>query len=286
LPRLVETIEETRAAIKELRRKASTEATVGFVPTMGALHRGHAALIEAARKENEIVVVSIFVNPTQFSPDEDLDKYPRTLEADLDLCDEFGTDLVLFPGPNEMYPDGFSSTVEVTGLTSLWEGAHRPTHFQGVTTVVLKFFNIVQAERAYFGQKDYQQQAIIRKMVTDLNIPTEIVNVPTWRDDDGLALSSRNRYLSTEERQNALVLSRVLNETKEALQSDATVLTDLKQKALEQITQQGLIPDYFTIANPETLKELAVPHSRMVLLVAAKAGKTRLIDNMIVDLQQ
>lgn len=284
MPRLVETVEETRQALKDLRKKATDEATVGFVPTMGALHRGHAALIDAAQKENEIVVVSIFVNPTQFAPEEDLDQYPRTLEADLKLCDEYGTDLVFFPKSTEMYPDSFNSQVNVEGLNELWEGEHRPTHFQGVTTVVSKLFNIVQAERAYFGQKDYQQQAIIRQMVRDLNIPTEIVNVPTWRDEDGLALSSRNQYLSTEERQAALILSQTLKETKTELQSGGSILTDLKQKAQQQIEQAGLEPDYFAIAHPETLKELAVPQPQIVLLVAAKAGQTRLIDNMLVEL--
>ena len=251
---------------------------------MGALHRGHAALIEAAARENEIVVVSIFVNPTQFAPHEDLDKYPRTLEADLALCDEYGSQLVFHPTPDVIYPPNFETFVEVEHVTARFEGEHRPTHFRGVTTVVLKLLNIVLPDRAYFGQKDFQQQLVIRQMVRDLDVPVEIITVPTWRDSDGLALSSRNKYLSAEERERALVLSRVLRKTADQLQAGETDLQMLVTQGVVEITEAGLKPDYFSIADADTLEKLKSPKADMVLLVAAHAGSTRLIDNVTVHL--
>ncbi|QDU79543.1 Pantoate-beta-alanine ligase [Polystyrenella longa] len=284
MPRLLTTIPEVRDAISTCRKQNGDEAKIGFVPTMGALHRGHAALIEAAAAECETVIVSIFVNPTQFAPHEDLDKYPRTLEADLELCDEYGAAIVFHPSAKEMYPPEFRSVVDVEGVTGLLEGEHRPTHFQGVTTVVMKLFNIVQADRAYFGQKDYQQQMVIRKMVEDLNLPVEIVTVPTWRDPDGLALSSRNKFLSSTEREQALVLSRVLKSTADRIRTGETDFQMLVTQAIVEITETGLKPDYFSIANTKTLEKLQAPLAEMVLLVAAYAGSTRLIDNSTVSL--
>ncbi|MEZ6047286.1 MAG: pantoate--beta-alanine ligase [Planctomycetaceae bacterium] len=286
MPLLLNTIAEIRNAIRSAREKQSKESTVGFVPTMGALHRGHAALMEAAANECDLIVASIFVNPTQFAPHEDLAKYPRTLEADLKLCDEFGVDLVFHPSVEEVYPAGFKTSVVVNEVTQLLEGEHRPTHFEGVTTVVLKLLNMVQPDKAYFGQKDYQQQLVIRRMVTDLDLPVEIITVPTWRDADGLALSSRNKYLSANEREQALVLSRTLNETIAKLQAGESELQKLTIQALTTISEAGLIPDYFSIADAETLVPLDSPVDEMVLLVAAKCGSTRLIDNMTVRLSQ
>ncbi|MCA9038943.1 MAG: pantoate--beta-alanine ligase [Planctomycetaceae bacterium] len=286
MPTVFNSIPEIRNALKTNREKLGPEGIIGFVPTMGALHRGHAALFEAAAAECDLVVVSIFVNPTQFAPHEDLDKYPRTLEADLELCEQFGADLVFHPSALEVYPPDFQSYVEVEGITNSLEGEHRPTHFRGVTTVVLKLFNMVPADRAYFGQKDYQQQLVIRRMVKDLNIPVEIVTVPTWRDPDGLALSSRNKYLSTDERTRALVLSQVLNSTSAQLQQGEQDIQKLITEGLVQITEAGLKPDYFSIADAETLEKLCEPCQKMVLLVAAQAGTTRLIDNMTVELSE
>jgi pantoate--beta-alanine ligase len=200
---VVEQIADVRRAVGAQKLPGKT---IGFVPTMGALHEGHLDLMRTARKACDFVVTSIFVNPTQFAPHEDLNRYPRPKERDLELCQSVGVDLVFYPTVDEMYPRGAVTTVMVEGLSSLLEGAIRPTHFRGVTTVVAKLFGIVTPDRAYFGQKDYQQQLIIRTMVRDLNMPLEIVTCPTTRDPDGMALSSRNAYLSPSERTAGLCL--------------------------------------------------------------------------------
>lgn len=275
---------DTVAEIPELRQRVRAArqggAVIGFVPTMGALHQGHASLVEAARKECDFVVVSIFVNPTQFGPNEDFDKYPRTLAADLEKCQAAGADLVWTPTKDMMYPAHFSTHVDVETLTETLEGATRPHHFRGVTTVVTKLLLSCLPDKAYFGAKDYQQQAIVRRMCLDLNLPVEIVTCPIIRDTDGLALSSRNAYLSAEERASALSLSRALALAEERIASGETDLECIKTEMRELLSGTPLIKlDYATIADPDTLEELSIAQSRMVALIAAWSGSTRLIDN-------
>ena len=248
--KIVRTISEVRAEPRE--------GTVGLVPTMGAFHEGHLALFHAAREENDLVVASLFVNPTQFGAGEDLDKYPRDEERDARLAEEAGVDVLFAPDANELYPPGFQTWVEVEELGSRLEGAHRPGHFRGVATICLKLFNIVRPDRAYFGQKDAQQVAVVKRMVRDLDHEVQIRVVPTVRDADGLALSSRNAYLSPEERELALTLPRALA-TKDAAQARARL--------------DGLDVDYVEVADFEP----------RVLAAAVRVGKTRLIDNVVLD---
>ncbi len=254
---------------------------VGFVPTMGYLHRGHLALVERARRENPFVVVSIFVNPLQFGPGEDYHRYPRDLERDAALLKEAGVDLLFAPGVEEMYPKGFATRVQVVGpLTALWEGEVRPGHFQGVATVVARLFLLVGPERAYFGEKDYQQLLVIRKMVRDLGFPLEVVGVPTVREEDGLALSSRNVYLSPETRKKASVLYRALLAMREAARSGGGVAEALEagERVLKEVPE--FRPDYLAIVHPETLLPLSrfLPGARGLL--AGRFPEARLIDNL------
>ncbi|QDU48749.1 pantoate--beta-alanine ligase [Gimesia panareensis] len=275
---------DTVAEIPELRQRVQSArqggAVVGFVPTMGALHAGHVSLVEAARRDCDFVVVSIFVNPTQFGPNEDFEKYPRVLEQDLEKCQTAGADLVWTPTKEIMYPPHFSSYVEVESLTETLEGATRPHHFRGVTTVVTKLLLSCLPDMAYFGAKDYQQQAIVRRMCLDLNIPVEIKTCPIIRDEDGLALSSRNTYLSAEERASALSLSRALNLAEERIAAGETDLERIKTEMRALLTGTPLIKvDYATIVDSATLEEISAPQSQMVALIAAWSGATRLIDN-------
>jgi len=277
---VVEQVPEVRSAVAAARRQGQR---IAFVPTMGALHAGHRSLIDAARKSDGYVVASIFVNPTQFAPTEDLAKYPRPKEQDLVLCQEVGVDLVFYPSVDEMYPQGATTFVQVDELSTLWEGASRPTHFRGVTTVVTKLFNIVQPDVAYFGQKDYQQQAIIRRMVRDLDLPVEIRTCPTVRNTDGLALSSRNAYLSPSDLTAGLCLSQALRRAEEAVQSgerNPRILGTLMQEHIRNTP--GAILDYAVVVDSESLRELDLPQREMVALVAARVGPTRLIDNAII----
>ncbi|MGQ0636895.1 MAG: pantoate--beta-alanine ligase [Planctomycetaceae bacterium] len=258
---------------------------IGLVPTMGALHAGHLSLIEAARRECDRVVVSIFVNPTQFGPHEDFQKYPRDLATDLRLCAQAGVDLVFHPETATVYPPGFCSYVEVAGLSDVLEGKFRPGHFRGVATVVLKLFQMVPADLAYFGQKDYQQRTLIRRMVADFDVPIEIRVCPTVREADGLALSSRNVYLSADERRAALALSRSLKLARDLLTAGERDLSVVRRRMHELLTSEALVrPDYATLAHPDTLAEPAVALPRLVALVAARVGTTRLIDNQVIDL--
>jgi len=251
---------------------------------MGALHAGHLSLVELACQRCDFVVVTILVNPTQFAPTEDLAKYPRPLEDDLAKCREAGVDLVFTPEVPAMYPDGFETVVTVAKIASVLEGAHRPDHFSGVATIVLKLFNIVQPDVACFGQKDYQQQALIRRMVRDLDLPVEIVVGPTVREPDGLAMSSRNAYLSDEERAAALALPRCLQASLRRIRDGETDLSAVRAAMLDELTASELIaPDYATIADADSLEELTVPRERMVALVAARVGSTRLIDNLPIN---
>ena len=254
---------------------------VGFVPTMGYLHRGHLALVRRARAENPFVAVSIFVNPLQFGPGEDYERYPRDEERDLAMLRAEGVDLAFLPTPEALYPEGFSTHVEVTGpLTERFEGAHRPGHFRGVTTVVAKLFNLVRPARAYFGEKDFQQLAVIRRMVRDLHFPLEVVGVPTVREPDGLALSSRNVYLTPEHRREAAKLYRALLKAREAARAGRSVAeAEAEAKAiLDTIPDFAL--DYLAIVHPSTFDPLAdwVPGARA--LVAGRFPEVRLIDNL------
>lgn len=251
---------------------------------MGALHDGHVSLMKLAAQQCDVVVASIFVNPTQFAPDEDLAKYPRPFENDLAACQEAGVACVFHPDVPTMYPPQSVTYVEVEKLTNVLEGAHRPSHFRGVTTVVMKLLNIVQADKAFFGQKDYQQQLIIRRMCIDLDVPTQIVTCPTIRDPDGLAMSSRNRYLSTSERATALSISAALQAVEQGIadgQSDLSVLRAAMQKSLGQL--DGVELDYATIVDPDSLLEIDSVQATQVVLIAARVGTTRLIDNVIIQ---
>jgi pantoate--beta-alanine ligase len=280
--KVVEAPSELRAL---LSRHRMAGRRIGVVPTMGALHAGHQSLMKIARAECEIVVVTIFVNPLQFGPNEDFDRYPRPLERDLNACRDEGVDVVFHPTKGSFYPPGFDTAVEVGMLSTLWEGAHRPGHFRGVTTVVLKLLNIVGADVAYFGLKDYQQQAIIGQMARDLNVPTEIRACPTVRDPDGLAMSSRNQYLSPGERASALALCKSLSLAREKLLGGESNLDAirLEMRSLLESTPHVSV-DYATIADADSLVELSMPQSRMVVLVAARVGKTRLIDNVVIEM--
>lgn len=248
---------------------------------MGALHVGHVSLIERARAECDFVVVSIFVNPTQFGPNEDFSRYPRPREADLTLCAQAGADLVFYPSAATMYPEGHRTFVEVGGLSKILEGAIRPDHFRGVATVVAKLFNIVQADRAYFGQKDYQQQALIRVMSRELDLPVEVVTCETIRDADGLALSSRNAYLSPEERQAGLSLSRALRLAEKLVSQGERRVAELETAMRQEIEKTpGISLDYAVVVHHESLMPLIEAEPVMAALVAGRVGTTRLIDNL------
>jgi len=273
---VVRTVEELRAARREL------PAPVGFVPTMGALHRGHMSLVEAARAECAAVVASIFVNPTQFGPNEDLARYPRPEEQDLALLKDGGVALVFVPGVELMYPEGHVTRVRVGGIAERLEGKHRPGHFDGVSTIVAKLFNLVQPDRAYFGRKDAQQLAVICQMVHDLDHPVEVIGCPTVRDEDGLALSSRNVYLSSEERAQALSLSRGLRGAYAAYLDGTRDAEALRRLVRDEIEAQPLAAiDYVSVADAVTLEESEGPLTRPALLsLAVRFGATRLIDNV------
>jgi len=276
--KVVETIAEMR------RLRPGLTEPVGFVPTMGYLHDGHLALVKQARAENPSVVVSIFVNPTQFGPQEDLASYPRDTQRDLALLEKEKTDIVFMPSATEMYPPQFNSWVEIGKVTERLEGASRPGHFRGVTTVVAKLFNIVQPTKAYFGQKDAQQAIVIRKMVADLNMNLEIVTCPTVREPDGLAMSSRNIYLNPEERQAAVVLYQALNLAQQLWSQGEKDAEKLRQEMTELIQKQPLATiDYVSVANTETLDELDEVKPPALVSMAVKIGKTRLIDNVVLE---
>lgn len=252
---------------------------------MGALHVGHVSLMERARAECGLVVTSIFVNPTQFGPNEDFNRYPRPRELDLQICRDAGANVVFYPTVGTMYPAGHRTTVDVGGLSEILEGAIRPGHFRGVSTVVTKLFNIVQADRAYFGQKDYQQQTLIRVMARELDQPTEVITCETIRDPDGLALSSRNAYLSPSERQSGLSLSRALRVAEGLVaggEQDVKRLEAAMRRELE--STPGVKIDYAVIVHHESLAELTTVAPTMVALIAARVGTTRLIDNLILRL--
>ena len=271
---------QVRAGLQEARRRGDR---IGLVPTMGALHDGHASLIRAARADGGQVVVSIFVNPTQFGPTEDLAKYPRPLEQDLAVCEREGAAIVFTPTPEEMYPAGFATTVHVRGMTEKMCGSARPGHFDGVCTVVAKLLGIVQPDTAYFGEKDAQQLAVVRRMAADLNLPVEIRGCPLVREADGLALSSRNVYLSANERRRALVLSAALAEAREAIvrgERDAAAIAARVRQRIE--APGGVRLEYAVAVDPDTLDDLARIEDKVLVAVAARVGNTRLIDNILI----
>jgi pantoate--beta-alanine ligase len=254
---------------------------------MGALHQGHVSLMQRACTECGYVTATIFVNPTQFGPQEDFSKYPRTLQADLQLCEQAGVDLVFTPQADQMYVADAETTVQVGRLTTVLEGAHRPGHFDGVTTVVAKLLMITQPHKAYFGQKDFQQQLVVRRMVRDLNIPVEIVTCPIIREPDGLAMSSRNRYLSVAERQTAVALSRALRLAADLCSQPAAVPAEVERQMRQMLLQTpGLELQYAVLADPDTLQPLperVLSGARAVGLIAARVGSTRLIDNLLLS---
>jgi pantoate--beta-alanine ligase len=265
-----------RRVIAEARRAAKV---IGLVPTMGALHAGHVSLVEASRRDCGITVVSIFVNPTQFGPGEDFNRYPRTFQADLDLLGGRDDCLVFAPPSDTMYSGEHVTRVELDGLALPWEGQFRPGHFSGVATIVLKLFNLVAPDRAYFGQKDYQQALVVRRMTADLDLPVRIEVCPTVREPDGLALSSRNRYLSSEERERALSISRSLRLAATLVREGSRDATTIATQMTAMLSQAGLQIDYVALADRETLAPLAKIDRPAVALIAARVGSTRLIDN-------
>lgn len=272
-------------AIDPFRRaRQALSGTVGFVPTMGYLHEGHLALVARARDENDHVIVSIFVNPTQFDRADDLDRYPRDLQRDLQLLDDAGMTMVLAPSGETIYPQGYATTVTVAGLTERLEGAKRPGHFDGVATVVAKLLNIVQPDRAYFGQKDAQQLVVVRRMVADLNLLAQIIGVPTVREADGLALSSRNVFLQGDARADALALSQALGAAQAAWQQGERDAATLRRIATDRYADfPGVEVEYLSLADPDTLKELHGPIKRGLMSTAAWVGGVRLIDNVAFD---
>ena len=279
---VIKTIENLRALIQQARQE---DKTVGLVPTMGALHAGHISLIETAVKTCDFVVVTIFVNPTQFGPDEDLDKYPRDIEADCRICEKLSADVVFAPAVSEMYSDINLSWVTVEKLAENLCGRFRPVHFRGVTTVCTKLFNIVLPDVAFFGQKDAQQSMVIKRMVADLNMPLKIQVCPTVREPDGLAVSSRNQYLTSEQRQDALLLNKALEKCRQAVSQGVRQ----SQKLITEMTRilnsgKSVKIQYISIVNPETLADIDIIEDRALVAVAAMVGSTRLIDNIVIDL--
>jgi pantoate--beta-alanine ligase len=283
--KVLASIAEMRAAVRTYRAQGKT---IGFVPTMGALHDGHLSLIRAAKSKCDIVAASIFVNPTQFGPTEDFSKYPRTLESDRAQLEKEGVELLFLPSTDEMYPKGSITWVTVEGLTDRLDGGSRPGHFRGVTTVVSKLFHIVEPDFAFFGQKDAAQLANIRQMVKDLDIPVGIVACPIVREADGLAMSSRNAYLSAQERKQALVLSRALGAAQKLYDSGERHISILQKAAVAEFAkEQSVVVDYIELIDPDTLLPFQTEDDRVaqptLVAVAAKVGTTRLIDNIVLS---
>ncbi len=270
---------------RHLRQRRAEAKTLGLVPTMGALHEGHLSLVREANAECDATIVSIFVNPTQFGPGEDFQQYPRTLESDLRALSTLDVDSVFVPAGQEMYPPGFSTYVQPPAVAEPLEGSFRAGHFQGVATVVLKLFHLIPADFAYFGQKDYQQLTVLRRMVADLNVPITLRECPIVREPDGLALSSRNRYLSDDERQRALALSRSLARARELVAEGERNTARLRQEMHEIFREHRVTEiDYITIVDPDTMATIAFLEERAVAVIAARVGKTRLIDNCYLEI--
>jgi pantoate--beta-alanine ligase len=280
-PTVVSEVAPLRQAVRGARGRGMT---IGLVPTMGALHAGHLSLIETARRQTDFVAVSIFVNPTQFGPHEDFERYPRPLEQDLAHCAAAGVDLVFHPSPPVMYPPGYRTFVEVTGMQDVLCGPSRPGHFRGVATVVLKLFNQVQPDRAYFGQKDAQQVRLLRQLARDLDVPVEVVMVPTVREADGLALSSRNRYLDADQRRHAPVLYRALEEARSRVDAGERDAGSLRHLLVDRIAATpGAVLDYAAVVDADTLAPVERLSGPTLLALAVKFGQTRLIDNLLIQ---
>lgn len=279
---MTERIESITELRKKLARVKAGGRTIGFVPTMGALHKGHLSLVRLAKKEADFVVVSIFVNPIQFGPKEDYKRYPRNLNKDIALLQELQTDLVFAPSENEMYQTGFTTHINMEGPALGMCGISRPGHFSGVATVVAKLFNIVQPQIAVFGQKDLQQIAVLKRMVTDLNFDTEIIMAPIIRESDGLAMSSRNEYLTPPERKKALALNRALFVAESAwLEGERDVTKLINATAGVLAETPDIQVEYLVAVNPETMQELTGKQEHIAIAIAARVGSTRLIDNLI-----
>ncbi len=278
---VAKTIESVRSLVNDVRSK---NKKIGLVPTMGALHIGHISLIEAAVKESDFVVVSIFVNPTQFGPGEDFEKYPRPLDADLEICKKAGADVIFAPTADEMYPEKNLTWVTVEKLTEPLCGKSRPGHFRGVTTVCTKLFNIVGPDAAWFGQKDAQQAIVIKQMVADLNLPLDIIICPTVREPSGLAISSRNQYLSEKQKKDAANIYKSLQKSRdmiEAGQNETAKIIAEMQKILQEIPSIEI--EYISIVDAETLENIETISGKILIAVAIRIGGTRLIDNILVD---
>lgn len=275
--KVIKSIKELKVIINEWKSKGNT---IGFVPTMGYLHEGHESLIKNSVKENSKTIVSIFVNPMQFAPNEDLDKYPRDLEKDSELCEKNSVDIIFNPEVNEMYSNDFNTYVDINGLSEGLCGKSRPNHFRGVCTVVTKLLNIVTPNKAYFGEKDAQQLAIIRRIVTDLNIDTEIIGCPIIREEDGLAKSSRNTYLSKEEREAAIILNKSLNKAKKSLDAGERNAKVIKKIIENEVSEEKLAKiDYIEVVDLLSLEEIDNIEKDILIAIAVFIGKTRLIDN-------
>lgn len=282
----MEILRITRIMQETSKRHLQKGKSIGFVPTMGALHNGHLSLVRRAKEENDIVVVSIFVNPLQFGANEDFDKYPRDLEGDLEKLKREQTDIIFLPDAKSLYPDTFRTYVNVSELSEKLCGAFRKGHFKGVATIVNKLFNIVKPRTAYFGQKDFQQAVIIKRMIADLNIDIEMIVCPTIRENDGIAMSSRNAYLSQEERKAATIIYKTLLMASQSLQSGQTSLLKIKKQMNDMLMSEPLVSEvqYAGIYDPDNLDELSEAKKQNLIAIALKIGNTRLIDNIIVDL--
>jgi pantoate--beta-alanine ligase len=279
--KILNTVTEVREYIKEQKKKG---LSIGLVPTMGYLHEGHLSLIKKSTEKNDITVISIFVNPTQFSPNEDLDKYPRDFERDSKVAMENGVDVLFYPSVSELYPENFQTYITVENLSKHLCGKSRPTHFRGVTTIVSKLFHIVTPDNAYFGQKDAQQYFVLRRMVQDLNFDINLVMCPIIREKDGLAMSSRNVYLNKEERRQALCLNQSLKEAEEIVakgEKDAKIIADFIKETIEKNDLANI--DYIEVVDTETLESVQKIEGRILIALAVKFGNTRLIDNIIIE---
>lgn len=278
--KVISSVSDMQKTAEALRLKGRR---IGLVPTMGYLHEGHMSLMRRAREDCDVVVASVFVNPMQFGPGEDFERYPRDAEGDRKKCESTGVDILFMPDAKDMYTLSAPVFVTVEGISDILEGAIRPGHFRGVATVVAKLFNITKPHRAYFGQKDYQQCIVIKRMVAGLNMDVDIVVMPTIREPDGLAMSSRNVYLSPEERNAAAALPRALKMAEELIRQGVSDLSDIKERMRNIIlSSKGVAIDYIEIADPETLEPLDIAGGRMVLLVAIRISGTRLIDNFLI----
>ncbi len=278
--KIIASISDMQSLAEALRRGGKT---IGFVPTMGFLHEGHLSLMRRAREECDVVVASIFVNPAQFGPTEDFDRYPRDAEGDRKKCESVGVDVLFTPEAKEMYPEKPSVFVTVEGISDILEGAVRPGHFRGVATVVAKLFSIVKPHKAYFGQKDYQQCVVIKRMAAGLNMDAEVVILPTVREPDGLAMSSRNSYLNPDERRAATALFRALFAAADLIKAGVREAEKVRQKMRAVLlAEKGMELDYAEVADTDTLAPLDTTGDRMALLVAVRLGRTRLIDNLLI----